>query len=101
MKRGHEVANEPIGSVEALLAKVPDGAAWQDLPKELRSEFESCAMRTLEVDRREWGAAGLAEKERILERPTKAMIDNINLILSVKYATELPDGFELSRDVKN
>lgn len=95
------MANEPVGSVEALLAVVPDGASWQDLPKELRTEFESCALRTLEVDRQEWGAAGLAEKERILERPTKAMIDNINLILSVKYATELPDGFDLSRDVKN
>lgn len=92
---------ESIGSVESLLAKVPDGASWQDLPEELRTGFESCALRTLEVNRQEWGSVGLADKERILERPTGAMIDNINLILSATFASELIDGFDLCRDVTN
>jgi hypothetical protein len=88
--------------IQALLSQVSDGASWQDLSPGLREEFERHAADLLRKDRMSWGRPGLAEKERILaEQPTQAMRDNIDRVLSVEYASLLPNGFALERDVKN
>jgi hypothetical protein len=49
-----------------------------------------------------WGQSGLQQKADLLfSAPTPAMTENIDRILSVTYASELPGGFKMSRDVEN
>jgi hypothetical protein len=85
-----------------LLARVPDGAAWQDLAPDLHAEFERRASSLLARDRESWGPSGLEKKEGLLfSAPTSAMAENIDRILSVTYASELPGGFKMARDVEN
>ena len=88
-------------TIEQLLSRVPDGATWQDLPADLRADFEKRASLILDRDRQLWGLSGLQEKENLLfSTPTPAMAENIDRILSVTYAPELPGGFKMSRDVE-
>jgi hypothetical protein len=56
----------------------------------------------LAQDREAWGPVGLQRKEELLySAPTPAMQENIDRILSVTYASELPAGFKMERDVKS
>lgn len=92
----------PLPPLEALLSQVPPDATWQTLSDLQRRQFERHATLVLENDRREWGRAGLAEKERVLlAQPTQAMRENINRVLAVTFSSELPGGFSLQRDVVN
>lgn len=91
----------PVG-IQALLSRVSDGESWQDISVELREEFERHATERLRQDRAAWGLLGLTEKERILfEQPTQSIYENIDRVLSVEYASVLPNGFALDRDVKS
>ncbi|WP_038966966.1 hypothetical protein [Bradyrhizobium diazoefficiens] len=88
--------------IEQLLAQVPDGANWQDLAPDLQASFRSRAASLLEQDRQSWGLAGLQRKqEMLLTEPTPAMTENIDRVLSVTFAPELPDGFAMARDVES
>src|SRR5262245_28067290 len=94
--------SQPLATseIESLLARVPNGAAWQDLSPDLQDAFRARAAKSLERGRREWGPEGLANKEEMLfASPSAAMSENIDRVLSVKFASELPAGFELVRDV--
>jgi hypothetical protein len=96
-----ETSNE-TPTIEQLLSRVPDGASWQDLAPNLRADFEKRASSLLVRDRQSWGLSGLQQKEDALfSTPTPAMTENIDRILSVTYASELPGGFKMSRDVGN
>jgi len=89
----------PADTLQTLLAQVPEGAAWQDLPPALQAKFQARAFKTLEKSRAAWGLGGLARKELVLlDAPTPAMRENIDRVLGVVYASELPDGFKLARD---
>jgi hypothetical protein len=89
-------------TVELLLARVPDGATWQNLAPDLRADFENHALLLLAHDRQSWGLQGLQQKEDLLfSSPTPDMTENIDRVLSVTYASELPDGFRMARDVQN
>jgi hypothetical protein len=97
----NEISNEAL-PIEQLLLRVPDGATWQDLTPNLRADFEKHALSLLVLDRQSWGLPGLQQKENLLfSAPTPAMTENIDRILSVTYASELPGGFKMSRDVEN
>jgi hypothetical protein len=97
----HATANE-APAIEQLLSRVPDGASWQDLPSNLRADLEKRASLLLAQDRQSWGPAGLQQKADLMfTAPTPAMTENIDRILSVTYAPELPGGFKMSRDVEN
>jgi len=86
--------------IEALLAAVPNGAAWQDLPPKLRKPFEAQAGRVLGRSRAAWDLKGLAGKERVLlHAPDALMRENIDRVLGAVYAPVLPGGFALARDV--
>jgi hypothetical protein len=53
-------------------------------------------------DRQTWGLSGLKRKENLLfSAPTPAMAENIDRILSVTFASELPGGFQMERDIQN
>ena len=92
----------PLPPLEELLSNVSPEATWQTLSDLQRRQFERHATLVLEKDRRKWGREGLAEKERVLlTQPTEAMHQNIDRVLTVKFAAELPNGFSLQRDVAN
>ena len=94
--------SEESPTIEQLLSRVSDGPTWQDLTPNLRAAFEKRASSLLARDRQSWGLAGLQQKENLLfSAPTPAMTENIDRILSVTYASELPGGFKMSRDVEN
>jgi hypothetical protein len=96
---GESKANSAI---ERLLSLVPHGATWQDLDPKLREDLERRAALILGRDRRLWGLSGLQQKEDILlSAPTAEMVENIDRILSVTFAPELPGGFKMGRDVVN
>jgi hypothetical protein len=103
--RGEALSNETSGNalpIELLLSRVPEGAGWQDLAPDLRKDLEKHASSLLVRDRQSWGLSGLRRKESfLLSAPTPAMEENIDRILSVTYASELPSGFKMARDVKN
>jgi hypothetical protein len=89
-------------TIELLLSRVPDGATWQDLTPNLRADFEKRASSLLIQDRQSWGLSGLQEKEDfLLAAPTPSMTENVDRILSIVYASELPGGFQMARDVEN
>jgi hypothetical protein len=103
--RSEGLSNEPSKedpTIEQLLSRVPSGATWQDLAPDLRADFEKRASSLLVRDRQSWGLSGLQQKENLLfSAPTPAMAENIDRILSVTYASELPGGFKMARDVEN
>jgi hypothetical protein len=85
-----------------LLSQVPDGATWQDLTSDLRTDFQKRASALLVRDRQSWGLSGLQQKEDLLlSALTPAMTENIDRILSVTYASDLTGGFKMARDVEN
>jgi len=97
--RQQDTALPPL---EELLAGIAPDATWQSLSDVQREQFERHAALVLERDRRNWGSEGLLSKERVLlgER-TQAMRENIDRVLGVKFAAELPGGFSLQRDIVN
>jgi hypothetical protein len=103
--RGEDLSNgtsKESPPIELLLSRVPDGAAWQDLPADLRADLQKRASSLLVWDRKSWGLSGLQQKEDLLfSAPTPAMTENIDRILSVTYASESPSGFKMARDVEN
>ncbi|WP_245267988.1 hypothetical protein [Rhizobium sp. 42MFCr.1] len=81
---------------------VPDGTSWQDLTPDLRAALENRAEAVLAADRESWGLSGLRTKEdQLLNRPSPAMVENIDRILGFTYQSDLPNGFKMSRDVPN
>src|SRR5207244_632476 len=89
-------------TIEQLLSGVHDGATWQDLSPDLEADFEKRASSLLVRDRQSWGLSGLQQKENLLfSAPTRAMTENIDRVLSIAYASELPSGFKMVRDVQN
>jgi hypothetical protein len=102
---GESLSNETSKenpTIEQLLSRVPNGATWQDLAPDLRADFEKHASSPLIRDRQSWGLSGLQQKENLLfSAPTLAMAENIDRILSITYASELPGGFKMARDVEN
>jgi hypothetical protein len=100
---GLPVATDGGASViEQLLTRVPDGANWQGLAPDLRARFQDRAASLLDRDRQSWGLAGLQRKEQVLlSSPTPAMTENIDRVLSVTFAPELPGGFKMAHDVEN
>ena len=87
-------------TIEQLLSRVPNGATWQDLAPDLRADSEKHASSLLIRDRQSWGLSGLQQKENLLFSAL-AMAENIDRILSITYASELPGGFKMARDVEN
>ena len=95
---------QPTGrsTIEEILSRIPDGATWQNLAPDVRSDLEKQANVVLARDRQEWGLMGLRQKESILLlETTPAMIKNIDRILSIKFASVTPNGFKIVRDVSN
>lgn len=89
-------------TIEQLLSRVSDDATWQDLTPNLRADFEKRGSSLIAQDRRSWGLSGLQLKEDLLlSAPTPAMTENVDRILSVAYASELPGGFKMARDVED
>jgi hypothetical protein len=103
--RGGGLSNEKSKEnppIEQLLSRVPHGATWQNLPADLRADFQKRASSLLVRDRESWGLSGLQQKEDLLfSAPTPAMTENIDRVLSVTYTSELPGGFKMARDVEN
>lgn len=88
--------------VGQLLSRVPSNASWQDLAPDLRDALQRRASSVLAKDRQAWGLSGLKAKEdSLFASPTPAMVDNIDRILTVTFASELPNGFKMARDVSN
>ena len=88
--------------IDQLLARVPDGATWQDLAPDLRADLERRASVVLARDRLSWGLTGLQEKLTFLSStPTSAMTENIDRVLSVTFASTLPGGFRMARDIES
>ncbi|SDP33242.1 hypothetical protein [Afipia sp. GAS231] len=99
--RSEDLAND-IPTIEQLLSLVPENANWQDLPPDLQANFQKRASAILSVDRQSWGLSRLQQKADILfSAPTPAMTENIDRVLSITFASELPVGFAMSRDVTN
>jgi hypothetical protein len=97
--RQHET---PLPPLEELLSQIALDATWQTLTDLQRQQLERHTSLVLERDRRKWGREGLAAKEHVLVADrTEAMRDNIDRVLSVKFAAEVPGGFSLERDVIN
>lgn len=97
-----EELTKDIPTIEQLLARVPENASWQDLPPDLQADFQKRASALLALDRQAWGLPGLQQKADLLfSAPTPAMTENINRVLGITYASELPGGFVMARDVKN
>jgi hypothetical protein len=95
-------APSATNDIVSLLANVPEGAAWQDLSADLQQQFAQHARQLLDIDRANWGLAGLSAKAAVLSQaPTPAMQENINRILSTEYNALLPNGFVLARDIKH
>ena len=91
-----------VPAIEQLLSLVPEGATWQDLAPDLQASFEKRASTLLAQDRQNWGLPGLQQKaDRLFNTPTPAMTENIDRVLSITFASELPSGFAMSRDVTN
>lgn len=89
-------------TISQLLSTVPEGATWQNLDPKVRDELGARAAAALAQSRREWGLDGLRTKEkRVREAPTPEITKNVDTVLSGVFATELPDGFSMSRDVRN
>lgn len=89
-------------TIEELISRVPEGAGWQDLAPDLQAALQDRAASVLARDRQSWGLAGLQQKEHLLfSAPTPAMTENINRVLSITYASELPGGFKMARDVQS
>ena len=96
-----EAAGGP-SAIEQLLAEVPDGANWQDLAPDLQAGLRKRASSLLDQDRQAWGLDGLQRKqEMLLSKPTPTMTENIDRVLSVTFASDLPGGFKMTRDVGN
>jgi hypothetical protein len=94
--------NTSLLPLKELLSQIAPDATWQTLSDLQRQQFERHATVALERDRRNWGRAGLAAKERVLLTDrTQAMRENIDRVLGVKFSAELPGGFSLQRDVVN
>lgn len=88
--------------IEEILSRVPERATWQNLTPDVRSDLERRAGVVLAQDRQDWGLTGLRQKERVLLlAPTSAMIENIDRILSITFASVTPNGFKMVRDVSN
>ncbi|EJN11985.1 hypothetical protein PMI42_04704 [Bradyrhizobium sp. YR681] len=91
-----------LAAIEQLLAQVPDGANWQSLRPDLQASFRGRALLLLDQDRQSWGLTGLQQKlEKLFNDPTPAMTENVDRILSVTFAPELPGGFKMARDVSS
>lgn len=99
----HSSAQETsLAPLEELLSQISPDATWQTLSSLQRQQFERHATLVLERDRRNWGREGLAAKERVvLTERTQAMRANIDRVLGVKFAADVPEGFSLERDVVN
>ena len=94
-------ANRPL-AIEQVLSRIPEGASWQDLAPDSRADLERLATEMLARDRLSWGLTGLQQKADLLDAaPTPTMTQNVNRVLSVTYASEMPAGFQLARDVVN
>lgn len=94
------VQGATTASLDQLLAGISADATWQSLSDSQRQQLEQHAARFLERDRRNWGRAGLDVKERtLMTERTAAMRENIDRVLSVTFAADLPSGFNLDRDV--
>jgi hypothetical protein len=94
--------SKKVLTIEQLLSRVPKGSSWQDLAPDLQAALEKRASSLLVRDRQSWGVSGLQQKANLLSSaPTPAMKENIDRILSVTFASELPNGFKLARDVEN
>jgi len=97
----HDARGDDPG-IEQLLARVPDGGGWNDLPVELQNALEKRANDLLAQDHQNWGLSGLEQKHELLvSAPTAAMTENIDRVLSITYASELPGGFRMLRDVQD
>lgn len=98
-------SNEMSGlppTIEQVLSRIAKGTTWQDLSPGLRADLETLAAAVLARDRMSWGVTGLQEKADLLgSSPTPAMTENIDRVLSITYASELPGKFQLARDVVN
>ena len=92
-------ASQQNPDIQSLIDQVPVGASWQDLSGELRAAFAANAAATLARYHREWGLSGLNDKLDRLLKPTDAMRATINRVLGGEFASELPDGFVIDRDV--
>ena len=91
-----------LPEISQLLASLPEGISWSQLTPKVQAQFEALAQSQLRRDRVEWGLAGLNSKEDILlTHPSPAMLENVDRVLSTTFASELPDGFRLMRDVHN
>ena len=91
-----------LSDINQVVGALPDDPSWLQLAPSTRAQLEAFAEVQLRRDRAEWGLSGLQTKEEALvTRPTPAMLENFDRVLSHTFASELPDGFRLSRDVQN
>jgi hypothetical protein len=90
----------PLPPLQEVLQQIPTEATWQSLSDEQRRQLEAHAALVVDRARRDWGRDGLSAKERaLLTEGTPAMRENIDRVLSVTFAADLPGGFTFDRDV--
>ena len=95
-------AAHKLPMIEEILSRVLDGATWQNLAPDVRSDLEKRAIVVLAQDRQDWGLTGLRQKETVLlSVPTPAMTENVDRILSTIFASVTPNGFKMARDISN
>jgi hypothetical protein len=87
----------PDGSgVQVLLKNIALGTHWSELPEFVRQKLTDLASQRLAVFRSRWGAAALAEKERVLVNcPSAEMTAAVDDYYRKAYPTVVPPTFSL------
>jgi hypothetical protein len=94
-----DVSSAPLSNV---IASVPPGTPWNDVPQGVKARLESHAKKTFARADREWGARGMAEKIQVVATSaTPAMTENYDRILKFILAADVPEGFKPSTDIAN
>jgi len=92
----------PLTPVADLLATIPAGTAWADVPVAVQTELKANADADLAAYRAKWGHAGLATKEAtLLGTPDAATLANFDAYVSGAFATEVPSTFNAHTDITN
>jgi len=87
--------------ISSLLSQIPLTAKWKDVSVATQKRLADLADLRLMEFRRDWGAAALSRKEKVLiQCPTLAMEENEDHYYQTAYRNIVPTSFSL-RGIKN
>ncbi len=85
-----------------LFAEIPLGTKWADVPPRIQRALARKAENLRRARRKEWGEGALAAKEAVLlEAPTPAMLAYFDQAVRTRFAADVPEAFEASKDVRS